>query len=340
MSEGQKTQAPNEDELSKIDAMIAQHSEVFEGAPHLRYSRAVKYGEDQQGRSAPSGSASVPQGNYRCHKCGETGHFIQDCPVGTEEGKMGKVRQARGIPKTFLETVTEAEAAKSGGAFVSAEGDLVVMKTASKEERLRLVGPSTDVELQRAFGKSWEEVKKAISCFLCSDVAKNPVSTPCCGEVFCRQCILSHLDRTIISLDGSMEVRECPNCDRKGIVSSELVPDQALASLIGGRSSINVPMGLSSSSMGDNAFDRKKKQKKVGQGNVEVELGDSIVPVSDLSNPASEETRARPVRHANTVLVPGGSKNPFFEKSPPLLSESEFRLWKSRFGRSLIDSGK
>lgn len=343
MSDKQKKpRVDDEDELSRIDAMIAQHSDVFEGVPQLRYSRAVKYGEDEKQRSASGGSA-VPHGNYRCHKCGEMGHFIQDCPAGTEEGKLGKVRQARGIPKTFLETVTEAEAAKSGGAFVSAEGDLVVMKTASKEERLRLVGSSIDVDLQRAFGrKAWEEVKKSISCSLCGEVAKNPVAPLCCGELFCRQCILTHLDRTIISLDESLEVRECPNCDKKGVVASDLVPVNVLASILGKKTS-GIEKGSGGGSRVGNidSFEEDRKKQKKFHGQFEVQLDDYVtVPESaEKTDGQSQSQKSRIMRHGNTVLVPGGTKNPFFEKEAPLLSKSEFSLWQERFREALRDAG-
>jgi hypothetical protein len=333
MSDQDKKKAVEADELSRIDAMIAQHSEVFDGAPQLRYSRAVKYGEDQK-KSSASGGPSVPHGNYRCHKCGETGHFIQDCPVGTEEGKMGKVRQARGIPKTFLESVTEAEAAKSGGGFVSAEGDLVVMKTASKEERLRLVGASTDVELQRSFGRSWEQVKKCISCFLCSEVAKNPVVTPCCGELFCRQCVLSHLDRTIISLDESIDARECPNCDRKGLVASELVPVKALSSLLGAKQSANSVSFAGRKDTDVSAVNRKKRRVD-NKNSIEIELRDAVREPDEQEGLSSEEEKGRYARHPHTVLVPGGPKNPFFDNNAPLLTEAEFALWQRKFRQAL-----
>ena len=314
----------SEEELSKIDALIAQHSESLEG-PQLRYSRAVKYGEDQ--KKGPS----VPHGGYRCHKCGEAGHFIQDCP--TDEGKAGKVRQARGIPRTFLESVTEAEAAKSGGAFVSAEGDLVVMKSASKEERLRLVGQSVDVELQRSFGKSWEAVKKAVSCFLCGSVARNPVSTGCCGELFCRDCILSHLDRTVIAIDD--DAMECPNCDRKNLSMADLVEDRAVMAVVGQSASMAQPGGGVRAVLPHSKRQRFTKDA-VGRTKISVELE------GDVGSAPESDTAAGPriTRHANTVLVPGGQKNPFFQIGAPLMSEVEFETWKSDFKSALVRTGQ
>ena len=320
----------NADELSKIDALIAQHSDVFEGGPQLRYSKGVRYGDEQQKRVGASAAAAVPQGGYRCHRCGEAGHFIQDCPQGTEEGRAGKVRQARGIPKTFLETVTEAEAGKTGGAFVSAEGDLVVMKSAGREERLRLVGPSVDVELQRAFGKCWSEIKTALTCFLCSEVVRNPVATNCCGELFCRQCILQQLDRRLL---------ECPHCERTDFLPTDLLAERGIGQLVG----LRYTAGADATVAGI-GHARTAKRPKMGAGqprsgaqtNIEVDFADDVLGTGMVD----EEMRVRPVRHVGTVLVPGGQKNPFFDPDAPLLSEQEFARWQARFKAALDSVGQ
>ena len=320
----------SEEELSKIDALIAQHSEVFEGGPQLRYSRAVKYGADQA--SASQGPA-VPKGSYRCHRCGEAGHFIQDCPQG-EDGKGGKVRQARGIPKAFLETISEAEAAKLGGAFVSAEGGLVVMKSASKEERLRLVGPSIDVELQRSFGKAWEEVKKSISCFLCGEVAKIPTATTCCGELFCRDCILKHVDRTVIAVDE--DALECPNCDRKDISSADIVPDRSVAGILARITGVeSTARGPSTSLVASARSTVSSKKQKISREKLDVEISDIVMESGEEDTGPVSAVK----RHPNMVLVPGGRKNPFFEVGAPLMTESEFKKWQDTYRSTLIRTG-
>jgi hypothetical protein len=325
-----------EDELSKIDALIAQHSEVFDGGPQLRYSKAVKYGTDQA--SASKGPA-VPHGGYRCHRCGEAGHFIQDCPQGEDGRGGGKVRQARGIPKAFLETISEDQAAKQGGAFVSSEGGLVVMKTASKEERLRLVGPSIDVELQRSFGKPWEEIKTSISCFLCSQVVRVPVSSTCCGELFCKECILSHLERTVVAIDD--DALECPNCDKKNISANDLVPNRNIGSILaklGGTSdqanadmrsftSTKLPKQLLSSST--------TKKLKVSREELDIDIGELLAKSEE-----QQEYVTRVKRHPHTILVSGGAKNPFFEVGAPLLNPHEFEAWKTAYRTALANVGQ
>ncbi len=327
-----KKPSKEDEELSKIDALIAQHADVFDGVPQLRYSRAVKYGTDQ---STASKGPAVPHGGYRCHRCGEAGHFIQDCPVG-EDGKGGsKVRQARGIPKAFLETISEAEAAKAGGAFMSAEGGLVVMKSATKEERLRLVGPSIDVELQRSFGKPWEEIRKAISCFLCSQPVKYPMATTCCGELFCKECILRHLDRTVIAVDD--DALECPNCDRKNLSSADLVPNKCINSIVAPLSASDQSelKSLSTIRLSRPVATSGAKKLKASREEFDIDIGD-LLAKSDEQKTHAQVTK----RHPNTVLVPGGPRNPFFEVGARLLTENEFEKWQAAYRSTLARVGQ
>ena len=320
----QQPPSNSEDELSRIDALIAQHSDVFEGGPQLRYSKNVRYGEDKKGQSSAS---SVPHGGYRCHKCGDAGHFIQDCPMNTEEGRAGKVRQARGIPRTFLESITEAEAAKAGGAFVSAEGGLVVMKSASKEERLRMVGPSVDVELQRVFGKCWGDIREMVQCFLCAEAVKNPVITQCCGELFCKQCIVQHLDRRLM---------ECPNCELKDIVPASLVGDLSMASVVGERALAQAPKPGAGKTRLRTIQPSRQQKTTSSTAKLDIDLEDDILGIKRRVTEKEKKTTVRR-RKPNTVLVPGGSRNPFFEMGAKLMSESEYIKWQTLYREALGD---
>lgn len=330
----------NEEELSKIDALIAQHAvnEVFDG-PQLRYSAAksVRYGEGLANQQATN---NVPRGGYRCHRCGDAGHFIQDCPQGTGE-ESGKVRQARGLPKAFLQVVSEEEAAKAGsGAFISAEGQLVVLKSASVEERLRLVGPSNDVAIQRFFGQAAADARAALTCFLCQDIVREPTITPCCGELFCRQCLLKHLDRTFTSVDGSIAAMECPHCDRIGLNSIDLIPDRATGALLSQvlGTSVEGYHGSSNDLSSRITSSSAKNPRRVAQKNFEVDIEVNKSTASVPISPPDLKSRNR--RHPNTVLVHGGHANPFFSnENKRLLSEEEFNTWKRLYREALIEAG-
>lgn len=332
MSDPQKptsdaTKTSEMDELAKIDALISQHtvSDVVEGQ-QMRFSG---------GRSAPSGS-------YRCHRCGETGHFIQDCPQGGSSDKNSgavKTRQARGIPKTFLESITEAEAAKRGvGAFMSAEGELVVMKAAGTEERLRLVGPSIDIALQRIFGATaWTEAKQALLCYVCQEIAKDPVSVTCCGELFCRSCILKHLDQSLTAVTDFSKLtstRTCPQCDKPGLNTHEdILTDRTISSLLASFSGAGT--GVSTVETRVNR-DLPSKRPKVGSG-MRIDMDESL-NAEAVSGNLNAAATGRGISR-NCILVPGSNRNPFFEVGAPLLTEDEFSKWKNLYKDALIRSG-
>jgi len=342
-SDQSKKAATTDEELSRIDAMIAQHSEVFDG-PQLKFSasKQVKYGE--------GGSSSLPSGKYLCHRCGDPGHFIKDCPVDEATLRQKKSRQARGVPKAFLESISEEQAAKLGvGAFLNSEGDLVVMKTAGKEERLRLVGPSIDIGMQRYFGKAWEDCKRsAFMCFLCHDIVKDPVVTNCCGELFCRQCILRHLDKTFTTVDSSISARECPNCDKVGVTPNDLIVDKTFVSMLNditGTATISATTGSTGPTVRNTVDTKRQKTGRTvagtGKMKLDLEMDSDLVMggTGFLDTQRAHELQANVRISHNSVLVPGGRKNPFFSENGRVFTEAEFETWKRLYKEALIKSG-
>ena len=332
-----------DEELSRIDAMIAQHSEVFDG-PELKFSasKQVRYGGD-------GSSSTLPSGKYLCHRCGDPGHFVKDCPVDEATIRQKKARQARGVPKAFLESISQDQAAKLGvGALVSSTGDLVVMKTAGKEERLRLVGPSMDIGMQRFFGKAWENCKRsAFMCFICHDIVKDPVVTNCCGELFCRQCILRHLDKTFTTVDSSISARECPNCDKVGVMPNDLIVDKSFVSML---SDITGTVAVATSNRGpgtmvrgsNDAKRQKTNQTTSGGGKMKLDLemdSDLIGGSVSAEQARSSDTRNTVRIRNDSVLVPGGKANPFFAEGGRVLNEEEFETWKKLYKDALVRSG-
>ena len=343
MSSSDQAKKQTDDELSRIDAMIAQHSEVFDG-PQLKFSasKQVKYGDGP--------ASALPSGKYLCHRCGDPGHFIKDCPVDEATLRQKKSRQARGVPKAFLESISEEQAAKLGvGAFLNSEGDLVVMKTAGKEERLRLVGPSIDIGMQRYFGKAWEECKRsAFMCFLCHDIVKDPVVTNCCGELFCRQCILRHLDKTFTTVDTSISARECPNCDKVGLTPNDLIVDKSFVSMLNditGTATVSGSVGTTGSNVRGTIDAKRQKTGRItaGTGKMKLDLemeSDLVVGGTTATvQQQYEELQANVRIGPNSILVPGGKKNPFFSENGRVLTEEEFERWKRLYKDALVKSG-
>jgi hypothetical protein len=190
------------------------------------------------------------------------------------------------------------------------------------------------VDLQRTFGKSWEEVKKAVSCFLCGSVARNPVTTVCCGEIFCRDCILAHLDRTVVALDE--DAMECPNCDRKELSMADLVEDRAIKTVVGQSTTGGAFGGTTGLVSASSQPKRQRVSKTTGGASINVELAEDVISAPTTESP----TKTRVARHPNTILVPGGHNNPFFKVGAPMLTPEEFEAWKSAFRAALINTGQ
>lgn len=71
-----------------------------------------------------------PPVGYICYRCGQKGHWIQDCPTNDDPANQDRKRFVRvtGIPRSFLKTVEAPVGAEgsSGGAMLTADGGFVM----------------------------------------------------------------------------------------------------------------------------------------------------------------------------------------------------------------------
>lgn len=71
-----------------------------------------------------------PPVGYICYRCGQKGHWIQDCPQNDDPAALERKRFVRvtGIPRSFLKTVEAAPGAEgsSAGAMLTADGGFVM----------------------------------------------------------------------------------------------------------------------------------------------------------------------------------------------------------------------
>ncbi|KAJ3112910.1 Aromatic/aminoadipate aminotransferase 1 [Phlyctochytrium bullatum] len=159
----------------------------------------------------------VPKPGYVCYRCGEKGHFIQQCPtIGNKDYDRPKLKKTTGIPKIFLKPV-EDKTATGAGVMVNPNGELV--RAFANTAAWAKVAPTAP-----AFGGVGDiyemaDVKPEFECPLCHKNMKDPVYTPCCRTYYCdeciRDCLLEHEDHS--------KRFKCPKCD------SSLTPDQLVS---------------------------------------------------------------------------------------------------------------
>ena len=312
-----KKMSKEQDELSRIDALIAQHDvnlSMPEAQAKQGYS-AVPHREKRQ--------AEVPPPWYKCHRCGGTGHFIQDCSVNEDHSILKQVRQARGIPRAFLQAATEEDLKNSGvGGYVSATGELLVMRQASAQDKARITGESELVRLKKAFGSEWDQMKSPLSCHICSDLAKNAVVTACCATLFCRECLLKHLEKTFAVVEDGNRTRQCPSCPQAVQIES-IIPDirtqNLIAQILHGENAILKTPGQQREfttlvQPGKSQVTGKRKNIEISMTGDEDEVGASMLGL---------------------VRVPAGYLNPYLVPGRVFKSEQEFLTWQLAYQKGL-----
>jgi Zinc knuckle len=306
-----------EDELARIDAMMAnQSAELPESS-----------GKDKKKRPAHS---DAPPPWYKCHRCQQTGHFAQNCPLATDidTALLKNVRQARGIPRAFLQAATEEDLKRLGtGGYVTATGELMIMKQATEEQKVRIVGESEEAALKRYFGGiDPYRIKSFFQCPIDDKLLREPTVTPCCGLTFCRNCLITQIER---SFDQNFK-HLCPGC-KEPIQIDQLILDVKLSNLISYilygelatfKSNIHADMEYQKETPNKKSKIEKQSKQKF---EVDVNLGD----VHELQEGNNEDLKG-------IIRVPAGTLNPYFINTRgETLSESDFNLWQAKYQEAL-----
>lgn len=126
--------------------------------------------KDTKSLRTPSKFLSVPTSNYICYRCGEKGHFIQNCPTNADKNyDYIRVRKPTGIPKSFLKPVNEEEM----GTIITEQGKMKV--TLRLEEWEKLKGDHFDVPIE-------------FKCQMCEMLMASAVLSNC-NHGFCENCV-------------------------------------------------------------------------------------------------------------------------------------------------------
>ncbi|CAD6892920.1 unnamed protein product [Tilletia controversa] len=154
----------------------------------------------------PGGAAAhkPPGPGYICYRCGQKGHWIQDCPTNDDRDfdNRPRLKRTTGIPKSMLKTIEQPPegALLSGGVMITPDGSYVIAQadTAAWQKNQELAKPLSENDVYAQVPSD-----SSLACLLCAKLLRNAVKTPCCGTLYCEECIQTHL------LEHDFQCAEC-----------------------------------------------------------------------------------------------------------------------------------
>ncbi|KAJ1927566.1 Retinoblastoma-binding protein [Tieghemiomyces parasiticus] len=222
-STGSRYGAPpalTEDE--QIQQMFQQSSQQWEQQAEelaTNHMRNTRYRPQARASAAPyqvpASTRPLPP-SYVCHRCGQKGHWIRDCPSAADKnGPQKRFSRTTGIPKSFLQKVDSLP--DDRGAMVTDDGEMVVAQANDaawqKAQKYAQHSVATEDALEGI------SVPVDLACSLCHRLLRDAMTTPCCQAAFCDECIT----RALLDRDPERHFT-CPSCRQTGIVPDMLQP--------------------------------------------------------------------------------------------------------------------
>lgn len=162
----------------------------------------------------PRAAANIPEKplppHYICHRCGQRGHWIQNCPSLTDPNwEIKKVRRTTGIPRSMLRTVDKPP--DDGKTYLmTPDGEYVVAVADDKSWQ------DFQRRQQQQQARAQREVPEELMDPITHELMVAPHSMPCCGKTYSE----ASIQESLIASDF-----HCPNCGREDIFIDQLVPD-------------------------------------------------------------------------------------------------------------------
>ncbi|KAL0088194.1 DWNN domain-containing protein [Phycomyces blakesleeanus] len=235
--ESEPAQGPTDDsEEARIQAMFkqttdqwGQEQERLAEQTYIPYNARGPGGAWPRGRGGHHGTGSgggtpreggdkdqqrLPPQTYVCYRCGQKGHYINQCPTNgdKEYDKHPRIKRTTGIPRSFLKVIEEPkDAVKSGtgGLMVTPKGDIVVAQADSSTWDKHVAKSAATVNLGSATAGDLLEWYDSISvpphlqCPICQGLLREATITPCCGASFCDECIRGYM------LENDFQCQDC-----------------------------------------------------------------------------------------------------------------------------------
>ncbi|KAI0666821.1 DWNN domain-containing protein [Trametes maxima] len=213
-----------EDEAAAMAAMFQAQTANWEEAQE-KMSHAVRIYNNPRG--TPRGGKPFQPSHhhsdrplppsYVCYRCGQKGHWIQDCPTNNDRefDHRPRIKRTTGIPRSFLRAVDNPTTGQLGqGVMVTPEGGYVVAQpdSASWQKQVSRHKGLTEADIRER-----PPSDSSLACPIDGKLFRDAVKTPCCGTLFCEECVQTHLlERDFL----------CPNCARKIPSLDKLIIDK------------------------------------------------------------------------------------------------------------------
>lgn len=234
-----------------------------------------------------------PPAGYICHRCGQGGHFINNCPTnGDPSYDFHRMKKPTGIPKSFLKTVSLGD---PNASLMLPGGVLATM--APNEEAFE-----REIQAQREAAEAEDIIPEEYRCLICKKLLVDPQLVTCCGMSFCKLCILPD--------DG--DATSCPSC-KSVLKTSSIIPNHSLSTLI-------------------KKFAQDRNRVKADDSRTQTSGTDSSIPSPHPPSvnapqaalePNTEEKNALKVLALPTAILPQGHKETTFTVIQPASADSE-----------------
>lgn len=211
-----------QDEDARIEAMMMANSSAWDqNQQHINadggFQKRFRPPMTSTAGAFRGGPAVPPPPYYVCFRCGQKGHYINNCPTNNDPNfDKPRVKKSTGIPRSFLKTVaSDNTASEQQPLMVTADGSLVVA-VSNDQEWQRL---STAAAKKKAFDRisvPAEMVEDGLKCKLCTLLLLDAVSCPQCSALFCDECMRNHWKDMIA---------KCPSCSKR-ISADQLLPSE------------------------------------------------------------------------------------------------------------------
>ncbi|CCM01809.1 uncharacterized protein FIBRA_03877 [Fibroporia radiculosa] len=151
------------------------------------------------------------------------GHWIQDCPTNNdrEYDNRPRIKRTTGIPRSFLKAVESPNGQLGQGVMVTPEGGYVVVQpdVASWQKQVTKNKGLTEADVRER-----TPTDSSLACPIDNKIFRDAVKTPCCGTLYCEECVQTHL----LERDFA-----CPKCGARIASLDKLIVDKPMRTKVG-----------------------------------------------------------------------------------------------------------